>query len=371
MTVSTVAASAVAASARPLRPRLGQSRRLIHLALAAAATLTALAGCGGGVGGETPPPTSLTVVSHDSFVLSDQAKERFATQSGLDVVYISPGNAGTVLNQLILTADSPLGDVVFGLDNTFATRAVDAGVLTPYTSPALPAGAESWGLEGGALTPVDYGDVCLNADDAWFADHGLALPETLDDLVKPAYADLLVVPNPASSSPGLAFLAATVGAKGDPGYLAYWAALTANGVLVTSGWTEAYTVEFSGSSGQGPRPLVLSYASSPLYEIGPDGQSRTSALPKTCFRQVEYAGVIAGAANPDGARQFIDFLLSAETQSEIPETMYMSPVNPAAAVPADWAAYTDVVTDPIEVSASLIAEKREDWIRAWTETVLG
>jgi thiamine transport system substrate-binding protein len=324
-------------------------------------------------GTDTPPaPTTLTVITHDSFDLTDEAKARFEADSGLTVTYLAPGNAGTVVNQLVLTKDAPLGDVVFGIDNTFAGRAIEAGVLTPYRSPALPTDADRWAADDNdSLSPIDYGDVCLNADDVWFAEKGLTRPETLDDLIDPAYADLLVVPNPASSSPGLVFLAATVGDQGDPGYLDYWSALKANGVKVVSGWTEAYTVEFSGSSGHGDRPLVLSYASSPMYEVGDDGTARTSALPATCFRQVEYAGVIAGAANPTGAQQFIDFLLSQATQSEIPDTMYMSPVNPAANVPADWARYTDIVTDPITVPAATIADQRDAWIQAWTETVLG
>jgi thiamine transport system substrate-binding protein len=226
-------------------------------------------------------------------------------------------------------------------------------------------------VDGDWLTPVDFGDVCLNADRQWFAQHDLAQPQTLDDLVRPEYADLLVVTNPATSSPGLAFLIATVKAKGDPGYLTYWENLKVNGLKVDSSWSDAYGVDFSGSSGQGAYPLVLSYASSPLYEVGEDGTSRTAALPQTCFRQVEYAGVVAGAANPEGAQRFIDFLLSDAVQSEIPQTMYMSPVSPTAAVPADWAALSALVTDPITVPAEVIAAQREDWIKAWTETVLG
>jgi len=332
-----------------------------------------LAGCSGsGPSDDASVPTSLTVVSHDSFALPDDLKARFAAQTGLSVTYVAPGNAGTLVNQLVLTKDSPLGDVVFGIDNTFAGRAIDAGVLSPYVSSALPTGLDHLAADDqGSLTPIDFGDVCLNADDAWFAGRGLALPQTLDDLLKPDYANLLVVTNPASSSPGLAFLAATVAAKGDPGYLDYWRALKANGVKVDAGWSDAYGVDFSGSSGHGAYPLVLSYASSPADELGPDGQPRTSALPATCFRQVEYAGVIAGAANPTGAKEFIDFLLSDDVQSQIPDAMYMSPASPTATLPADWARFTSVVTDPWSLPAATIARDRDTWIQAWTAAVVG
>ena len=341
----------------------------------------ALGGCTGGAGPATQGGASasapsesdkLVVVTHDSFSLSDDAKSKFAADTGYDVTYIAPGNAGTLVNQLVLTKDSPIGDVVFGIDNTFAGRAIDAGVLSPYTSVAAPKSVSEYDADdSGDLTPVDYGDVCVNADDGWFRAKNLPLPVTLDDLAKPEYKNLLVVPNPATSSPGLAFLIATVGAKGDPGYLDYWKALKDNGVEVVDGWTQAYTVEFSGSSGKGPKPLVLSYASSPVDEVGKNGVAATSALPQTCFRQVEYAGVIKGAANEVGARKFIDFMLGAQVQSEIPAQMYMSPVNPEANVPGDWEKYTSVVTAPIQVPATEISQKRDEWIQAWTQTVIG
>ena len=308
---------------------------------------------------------TLTVITHDSFALADATIAAFKTSSGYDVQFVAPGDAGTVVNQLILTKDAPLGDVVFGIDNTFAGRALNAGVLAPYSASTLPADAAKLAADDkSSLTPIDYGDVCLNADTAWFKAKSLAVPETLDDLLKPEYKGLLVVSNPASSSPGLAFLAATVGAKGE-GYLDYWTALKANGVKVVKGWTEAYTVEFSGSSGKGDRPLVLSYASSPAYEPA------TEALTRTCFRQVEYAGVIAGAQNEVGARKFIDFLLTDEVQKQIPETMYMYPVNSAVGLPKDWQEHAAAVAAPIEVPVADIAAKRDEWIKAWTATVIG
>ncbi|MDR0837661.1 MAG: thiamine ABC transporter substrate-binding protein [Propionibacteriaceae bacterium] len=318
--------------------------------------------------------TTLTVITHDSFELPDELVSAFEAQTGIDVTFIAPGNAGTIVNQLILTKDSPLGDVVFGIDNTFAGRAISNGVLQPYASPNLPTDAATTAAlaDGiGSLTPIDWGDVCLNADVAWYGERSLAIPATLDDLVKPEYANQLVVTNPATSSPGLAFLAATVGAKGEDGYLAYWQELADNGVRVSASWTDAYTVEFSGSSGKGAYPLVLSYASSPMYEVGDSGESATVTIPGACFRQVEYAGIVAGASNPLGAQLFIDWLLTAEVQSAIPDEMYMTPVSPAATLPAEWGKYVNVVTAPIWVSPALIEANRETWIQDWTEIVLG
>jgi thiamine transport system substrate-binding protein len=317
----------------------------------------------------TAAPTesgTLTVLTHDSFALDEATIAAFKEQTGYEVNFVAPGDAGTLVNQLVLTKDAPLGDVVYGIDNLFAGRAIDAGVLSAYRSAALPAAAVPLlADDADSLTPVDYGDVCLNADTAWFAAKGLAVPQTLDDLLKPEYAGLLVVTNPATSSPGLAFLAATVGAKGEAGYLDWWKALKANGVKVAKGWTDAYTVDFSGSSGKGDRPLVLSYASSPAYEPA------TEALTQTCFRQVEYAGVLAGAQNEVGARKFVDFLLGEDVQAQLPEQMYMYPVDPDVALPKDWKQHAAVVTAPITVPAAEISAKREAWIKAWTAAVIG
>lgn len=348
---------------------------------AALAGLGLLAGCSGAATA-TPSASSpaaptesktLTVVTHDSFALSDALKKEFAASSGYTVKYVQPGDGGALVNQLILSEDSPLGDVVYGIDNTFAGRALAAGVVTPYTPASLPASAGTLKADdSGRLTPIDFGDVCVNADRKWFAAKKLAVPATLDDLAKPEYKNLLVVENPASSSPGLAWLTATVGAKGDPGYLDYWSALTANGMKVVKGWTEAYSSEFSGSSGKGSRPLVVSYSTSPAFEV-PKGakESNTMSLLRTCFRQIEYAGVIAGAQNEIGARTFIDFMLTRQVQADIPGQMYMYPADTSVELPKEWQRHAPLAEQPFTVSAETISAKRDGWIRDWTAKVLG
>lgn len=355
-------------------------RTRTRVAAMLAVTGFALAGCSLTGSGDSAPTTDaaggtaaggeLTVVTHDSFSISQELLDGFEAESGYQLTMVAPGDGGTLVNQLVLTKDSPLGDVVFGIDNSFAARAVEAGVLTPYTSAALPAGAEM--DASGSLTPIDRGDVCINVDHQWFADTGIPEPVTLDDLADPRYKSMLVVTNPATSSPGLAFLLATVGAFGEDGWLPYWERLVANDVRVVDGWSDAYYVDFSGSEGAGPRPLVLSYSSSPAAEI-PEGasQPRTGALLDTCFRQTEYAGVLAGAANEEGARAFIDFLLSPEVQADIPGQMYMYPIDETAPLPQAWAAHAPLATEPFAVPAEKINANREEWIAAWTQTVIG
>lgn len=312
---------------------------------------------------------TVVLVTHDSFALPDDLIAKFEADTGLTLEQRAPGDGGALVNQLILTKDAPLGDVVYGIDNSFATRAIDEGVLEPYT----PDGAVAdYAIDDqGYLTAIDMGDVCINVDHEWFTEAGIPEPTSFQDLADPAYKDLLVVTNPATSSPGLAFLAATVGEFGADGWVDYWTALRDNGVKVAAGWSDAYYVDFSGPSSEGDRPLVLSYASSPPYEV-PEGATAapTGALLDTCFRQVEYAGVIAGAANPEGARAVVDWLLSPEVQAAIPENMYMYPVADVD-LPESWTQFAPLSPAPVEVDPAEISKNRDDWIQTWTDTVIG
>ena len=287
---------------RPPRAR----RRLLAPAVAALGLALAATACGSsgegssattGASADAAASKTLVVATHDSWAMSKKVLAAFTAKTGITVQVQPQGDAGTLTNKLVLTKDSPLADGVYGIDNTFASRAVDAGLLVDYTSSALPAAADRYRLSGdgaGRLTPVDFSDVCVNVDDTWFAKKGLAPPVTLDDLVKPAYRGLFVTPGATTSSPGLAFLLATVAAKGDA-WPTYWKALMANDTSVVSGWSDAYEVDFTAGGGHGDRPIVTSYSSSPPFTI-PDGASKptTSALLDTCYRQVEYAGCWSG-----------------------------------------------------------------------------
>lgn len=324
---------------------------------------------------ETPV---VRVVTHDSFAVSDAVLETFEAESGYSVEILRVGDAGLLVNQSILTRENPLGDVLFGVDNTFLTRALENDLFQPYESSLREAIAPEF-LDGmdDHVTPVDYGDVCLNYDTRYFAEHDLALPETLDDLADPAYRGLLVVQNPASSSPGLAFLLATVAAFGEEGYLDYWRSLAANDVAIAEGWTDAYYGQFSGSAGStGTRPLVVSYASSPAAEVyfaeTPVETAPTGSIVAagTCFRQVEYAGVLHGAANVEGAQAFIDFMLGETFQADMPLNMFVYPVMAETELPEVFVDYAPVAVDPAEMTAEAIGELRDELIESWAGVML-
>ncbi len=317
--------------------------------------------------------TEVTLVTHESFAIPDELVARFEEETGYELTISKLADAGALTNQLVLTKDEPVGDVVFGVDNTFATRAVDEGVFARYAA-ELPAGAERYLLPGDgdrALTPIDTGAVCVNVDDAWFEEEGIAAPATLDDLVKPAYRDLTVVPGASTSSPGLAFLLATVGTYGED-WAGYWEDLVANGVKVVKGWSDAYFTDFTFSGGD--RPIVVSYDSSPAFTLTDDGEeSTTSALLDGCFRQVEYAGVLRGdeegETNAAGARAVIDWLLSEEVQAALPASMYVFPVAEDVELPADWSRFARQPASTVDVDPTEISGNRRAWLEEWTEIV--
>ena len=321
-----------------------------------------------GSGGEN---RTVVVATHDSWAMSKAVLREFTSRTGYTVKVEPNGDAGQLTNKLVLTKGSPIADMVYGIDNTFASRAVGEGVLADYTPRHLAPSASSYALddstEAAQLTPVDYGDVCVNVDDTWFARHKVTPPKSLDDLTNPDYRGLFVTPGASSSSPGLAFLLATVAKYGDA-WPSYWQKLMANDAKITSGWSDAYEVDFTAGGGNGDRPLVLSYASSPPFTI-PKGGTRptTSALLDTCFRQVEYAGVLKGGQNPKGAQAFIDFMEQKAFQEALPDNMYVFPVDRDAALPTDWERYAKVAPRPYTVAPAEIAKNRDTWLREWSD----
>lgn len=337
-------------------------------AIGTATTSCSLAGGDDEGDRERAAADEVVLVTHESFTLPDEVLAAFEEESGYRLEVRSAGDAGALTNRLVLTKDDPVGDVAFGIDNTFASRALDEGVVAD-TDVERPAGAAAYDLEGEGgddLVPVDTGNVCVNVDDTWFRREGVEPPRSLEDLTEPAYRDLLVVPGATTSSPGLAFLLATVAEYGDewPGY---WERLVANGAKLVDGWSDAYQVDFTQGGGKGDRPVVVSYDSSPAFTVDGEGGTTTSALLDTCFRQVEYAGVLEGAANPEGGEELLEFLLTPEVQAALPDSMYVFPVRDDVDLPADWARFAQQPDAPYAVDPAEIAENRDTWLREWTD----
>jgi thiamine transport system substrate-binding protein len=322
-------------------------------------------------------PVTLTVMTHDSFAASESVIAAFEQANNVKLVFVKSGDAGAALNKAILTKDTPQADVFYGVDNTFLSRALASGIYQAYASPLLTSIPAEFKLDStNQALPVDYGDVCINYDKAYFSSHNLPVPQSLTDLTKADYKNLLVVENPANSSTGLAFLLATIAQYGPDGYLNYWKQLKDNGLVVVNDWETAYYTNFSGSSGKGAQPLVLSYASSPaaevVYATTPVTDSPTASLlgDNMCFRQIEFVGILKGTKHLELAQKFVDFMLSQQFQEDMPLQMYVYPVNTSAKLPDVFVKYSQIPSKPATLSPETIAANRDQWINAWTEAVL-
>jgi len=315
--------------------------------------------------------SSVTLITHDSFSISDGMFDIFTSETGITVEQLSLGDTGQLISTSILTKDDPIGDVIFGIDNTFLSRALNANIFTPYTSPIESQILEEFDYQkSDYLTPIDYGHVCLNYWKDSFSD-AFPPPKSIDDLLDPSYANLLVVQNPETSSPGLAFLLATISHFGND-WVSFWATLNQNGVSVTSDWETSYYGDFI--AGGGEKSIVVSYASSPIAELiysdPPVEIPPTGIIEDSCFKQVEYAGIVKNTQNKPEAEALIDFLLSQRFQEDIPLNMFMMPVLAEAFFPASFSAYPTIPSDLNQIPPKEIEANRNDWTQIWTETVL-
>lgn len=364
-------------------------RRIPVIAASIAAAALVLGACGSTDGGSndadstsvgstsaatTGDLTTVRLLAHDSFVVSDALVADLREQ-GIDLQIVSGGDAGTMTAAAVLAAGAPTADVMFGIDNTFISRATSAGVFAPFTSSQLPYVQQPFrdDTHGGLVTPVDYGDVCVNVDTTWFAENGIPAPTTLEQLADPTYAGMLAVMDPATSSPGLAFLLATIVRFGDD-WPIYWRALAENGVTVESSWTDAYVGQYTAGGGEGTRPLVVSYATSPPAEIVYAGepkptQPRTTVMTDGCYRQVEYAGVLAGTPVAQAAGEVVDWLLSEQVQADIPLSMFVFPVRENIRLPQVFTDFAAVVDEPLSLPADEVAANLDGWLAQWDEVM--
>jgi len=322
-------------------------------------------------------PTTLIVMTHDSFSVSEEIITEFEKENHVQVNFLMSGDTGSMLNRAILTKNAPVADVLYGVDNTFLSKAISEDIFEPYQSAMVSDIPSEFILdpEFRAL-PVDYGDVCINYDKAFFKENQLQVPTSLESLTQEAYLGLMVVENPATSSPGLAFLLATIAEYGEEGYLDYWQRLKDNGLVVVYDWETAYYTNFSGSSGQGPQPLVVSYGTSPAAEVIfsekelDEAPTDSIVTPNACFRQIEFIGILRGTQKRKLAEEFIDAVLDVPFQEDIPLSMFVFPVNRNAAVPDEFLEYIQIPESPASLPPELITENRDRWIENWRELML-
>lgn len=348
-----------------MNERTTSTKRLLILGMAIVAIAMVVAACS-----SESKPDEIALLTHESFAVSPGILEEFTKQTGVTVVVRVGGDAGTMLNQAILTKDNPIADVIYGVDNTFISRAISSDLFVSHHAAGIENVSETLRVADDLATPISFGDVCVNYDIEGMQELGVPAPDNLDSLLEPAYQDLLVVQNPATSSPGLAFLLATIATHpegGDHDWREYWADLFANGVSVTSDWSDAYYTQFTRAGGD--RPLVVSYASSPPAAVfsGELTEAPTGVMTQGCFRQVEYAGILKGTKHEDAAAALVDFLLSPTFQNDIPLNMFVYPTNTHAILPEVFLQYTEFPDDPVIMDPDTIDANRERWIEEWTQ----
>ena len=338
------------------------------VAAAAAVVSVVVLSAGCGSGGEDAP-TEVVLLTHDSFAVSQEVRRGFERDSGLRLRILQAGDANEALNRALLTAGDPQADVIFGIDDSVLSRALDGELLDEYRSGELASVDPAFAAPDDRVTPIDHGEVCVNVDETDDAPP----PVSFDDVL--ARAGDLVVENPATSSPGLAFLLATIAEYGEDGWQDWWRAAKDAGVTVSAGWEDAYYSAFSGGSGAGDKPLVVSYATSPPAEVvfadPPIEEATTGVVESTCFEQIEMAGILRGTEHEAEAKQLVDFLLSDELQADIPLQMYVFPVVDGIELPEVFTANAAMVDDPLSMTPEAIDEGRERWIEEWTSIVLG
>jgi thiamine transport system substrate-binding protein len=321
-------------------------------------------------------PDELVLITHDSFAdaVTDETFQAFTDQTGVEVEVLAAGDAGSMVTQAALSAGNPVADVMFGVDDTFLSRALDANIFADYQSALIDTVPSSLklGLED-TVTPISYGDVCLNYDKSWFDSTQLHIPTRLDDLRVNVYAEATVVEHPATSSPGLAFMLATIDEYGEEGWLDYWADLKAGGVKVAPDWNTAYYADFIPYGGD--RSMVVSYASSPVAEVlfaeEPTDTAPTGVIEAGCYRQVEFAGVLQGTEYPEAAGELIDYMLSVDFQETVPLNWFVFPANTEASLPPEFIEHTVIPESPTQLDPAYIAENREEWIQQWAQVMEG
>ena len=292
---------------------------------------------------------SITLVAHDSFVMSDELISEYNKTVGPELTIVRAGDVGEMTGKLVLTKDAPIADVVYGIDNTFASVIDENKVLGENK-----------------LVPINFADICFNVDIQYFNEKNLAIPDHWKELIQPKYKNLAVIENPNLSSTGLGFLVSTFAAfSTEDETTSWWKSFKNNGVKVAASWEDAYYGDFSGSAGKGKYPVVLSYSSSPADEVDENGNAKTVALRKDCFRQIEYAGVLKNA-NYQAGEALIKFMLGKSFQEALPAAMYVYPIDETVALPESWALRAPAAISTIGGNLD-IAKNRSAWLSAYNK----
>ena len=318
---------------------------------------------------------TLTILTYDSFAVSSDLVEAFENENNVKLQFIEAGAGGEVIARAVLTKDDPIADVIIGFDFSQFGKVFANDILEAYDSPELANIPEIYQLDAESRAlPFNFGEICINYDKKYFADHDLAVPASLDDLLKPEYKGLLVTQDPSASNTGIGFLIATIEQYGEDGFVDYWNELIRNGLVIGNSWSSTYYTNFSAASGSGEQPMVVSYTTSPAAEFiySETGDAPTDSLTSDgmCYRSIEFCGILKNTKNPDLAKKFIDAFIGKEWQEDLPMQMFVYPVNEQAELPEEFELYGKPAVNPVMPDPERVAEKHDEWVRTWAEEVL-
>jgi thiamine transport system substrate-binding protein len=316
---------------------------------------------------ESPKEQELVVYTYDSFVswgLANATIPKFEEKYGVKVKLITLGDAGEVLNRLILEKDNPRADVVIGIDNNLIAKAIESGVLEPFKPSNIDVVPQELIFDPTYhVVPFDYGFIAV----VYRKDEVKNPPQSFEDLLKPEWSKSLIVEDPRTSSTGAAFLLWTIAVYGDPGYLYFWEKLKPNIYTITKGWDSGWEMWDKGEA-----PLFVSYATDPAYSAYAGGKEPNIGaiiFKEGGYPQIEGIGLVKGAKHKELAQKFIEFVLSEEFQKEIPLTNWMFPANKNAPLPEvfKYAVKPDkiVTLDPKEIEKNY-----SRWLEEWTKLMV-
>jgi len=269
----------------------------------------------------------LTIYTYDSFVSEwgpgPAVEAAFEKSCECDLRFIGSGDGAALLARILLEGSRSDADVVLGLDTNLTARALETGLF-----------AEHGAVDVRFDLPIEWTDeTFLPYDWGYFAfvHDRVAVPEPPESLETLAASDLkIVIQDPRSSTPGLGLLMWVKAAYGNRAP-EIWEGLSDNIVTVTKGWSEAYGLFLEGEA-----DMVLSYTTSPAYHLVAEQDDSKAAAPfvEGHYMQIEVAGKLATADEPELADRFLAFMISDAFQSIIPTTNWMYPaVTPDAGLP--------------------------------------
>ncbi|WP_099867366.1 thiamine ABC transporter substrate binding subunit [Pararhizobium haloflavum] len=303
---------------------------------------------------------TLTVYTYESFTAEwgpgPIVKEAFESQCDCRLEWVAVADGVALLNRLLLEGDQAKAGVVLGLDTNLVVDAKQTGLFTPHeidtTAVDVPG---NWSDD--TFVPYDYGHFAVVYDTEAIENP----PTSLKELVEGDPDEKIAIQDPRSSTPGLGLLLWMKSVYGEDAVDA-WADLKDRVLTVAPGWSEAY-----GLFTDGEVPMVLSYTTSPAYHMIAEDTDRyqAAAFDEGHYLQIEVAGILKNAPDPELARDFLRFMITEDFQDAIPTSNWMMPAGPVSQALPD--AFAGLVTpeETLLFTPEEVAQNRRAWVDEW------